>query len=476
MPDAGADLTRIRTGAVVAPAGCGKTHLIAEALRHHEAPKPTLVLTHTNAGVAALRGRLDRAGVAPARYRLVTLDGWALRLLGTFPARSGASPVLLRVENPGSHYPELRRRAVALLDGGHLDGPLVATYDRLIVDEYQDCGEGQHSLVRSLSRVLDTVILGDPMQAIFTFAGPTPDWEGEVLARFPLRAELDIPWRWRNAGTERLGLWLLGARRTLHAGGSVDLRQAPPEVSWVHLNGTNDQAKQTAAGKTAPSDPDGSVLLMLPSRDKNGQQRFARQIPGAVTVEAVDLRDLTDFASTLDFADPGALAAIMAFAEKVMSGVGASDLLRRIGTLRAGRVRKEATPAETAALAFSNDPGPRSAAGLLEAIGQQAGARPYRPEVLRACFRALQACVADPSQTFQQAAVDAREQGRLTGRPLPARAVGSTLLLKGLEADTAVILHADDGWDALDAKHLYVAMTRGARRLIVCSREPVLPG
>ena len=215
---------------------------------------------------------------------------------------------------------------------------------------------------------------------------------------------------------------------------------------------------------------------MLPSRDKNGQQRFARQIPGAVTVEAVDLRDLTDFASSLDFADPGALAQIMAFAETVMSGVGASDLLRRIGTLRAGRARTEATSAETAALAFADDPGPRNAAGLLEAIGQQAGVRPYRPEVLRACLRALQACAADPTRTFQQAAVDAREQGRLTGRPLPARAVGSTLLLKGLEADTAVILHADDGRDALDARHLYVAMTRGARRLIVCSREPVLPG
>jgi DNA helicase IV len=64
------------------------------------------------------------------------------------------------------------------------------------------------------------------------------------------------------------------------------------------------------------------------------------------------------------------------------------------------------------------------------------------------------------------AAVRAREQNRLFGRPLPKRAVGSTLLLKGLEADVSVIL---DAGDHLDARNLYVAMTRGARKLVVCS-------
>jgi superfamily II DNA or RNA helicase len=59
------DLLAINRGTVTAPAGCGKTHLIAEALKRHGAAKPILILTHTNAGVAALRGRLDKAGVPP---------------------------------------------------------------------------------------------------------------------------------------------------------------------------------------------------------------------------------------------------------------------------------------------------------------------------------------------------------------------------------------------------------------------------
>ena len=63
-----------------------------------------------------------------------------------------------------------------------------------------------------------------------------------------------------------------------------------------------------------------------------------------------------------------------------------------------------------------------------------------------------------------------REQNRLIGRPLPKRAVGSTLLLKGLEAEVAVIQNAG----ALDARNLYVAMTRGSKVLTVCSPSPLL--
>lgn len=72
--------------------------------------------------------------------------------------------------------------------------------------------------------------------------------------------------------------------------------------------------------------------------------------------------------------------------------------------------------------------------------------------------------------SFHDAAIRMREQNRLVGRPLPRRAVGSTLLLKGLEAEVHVILNAS----ALDARNLYVAMTRGSKLLTVCSSSPVL--
>src|SRR4051812_8162776 len=99
MPEV--DLLGIHRGTITAPAGCGKTHLIAQALIGHDGSKPILVLTHTNAGVAALRGRFERAGVSPKGYRLCTIDGWAMRLISNFPARSGHRPDILRLGQPG---------------------------------------------------------------------------------------------------------------------------------------------------------------------------------------------------------------------------------------------------------------------------------------------------------------------------------------------------------------------------------------
>jgi DNA helicase-2/ATP-dependent DNA helicase PcrA len=61
-----------------------------------------------------------------------------------------------------------------------------------------------------------------------------------------------------------------------------------------------------------------------------------------------------------------------------------------------------------------------------------------------------------------------REQNRLIGRPLPRRAVGSTLLLN--EAEVAIILNAS----GMNARNLYVAMSRGSKALTVCSATPIL--
>ena len=467
------DLLAISRGAVTAPAGCGKTHLIADALKGHTEETPVLVLTHTNAGVAALRGRLDKAAVQGHAYRLSTIDGWAMRLVGLFPQRSRVSSETLDLINPKRDYPAIRDGAWRLLKSGHIKDILAASYSRLIVDEYQDCSFSQHAIVCHSAVTLPTVVLGDPMQAIFGFPGnELAHWGNEVCAYFPVVAELSVPWRWKNAGSENLGLWLLNARRRLAQGQSVDLRSAPPEVKWIPLNGREDRSRQLSAGSTRAPDRDGTVLIIADSTRPALQRAFASQIPGAVTVENVDLRDLVDFAHTMDFADPSALDKVVDFAASVMTNVGPSDLIRRVDSLSRGTARREATETETAALAFQANPTPKLAVDLLVAIGRDTGVRQHRPAVLRACIRALNACDGTEENSFYETAIRAREHSRLMGRPLDRRVVGSTLLLKGLEADVAVILNAAD----LDAKHLYVAMTRGSKRLVVCSQSPVLNG
>lgn len=83
-------------GLIVAPAGCGKTHLITEALGFAQS-KPYLVLTHTTAGVTALKKRLSRFAIPPRNYVVTTIDGWALKIAGCFP---GLCPLGVGPENP----------------------------------------------------------------------------------------------------------------------------------------------------------------------------------------------------------------------------------------------------------------------------------------------------------------------------------------------------------------------------------------
>lgn len=464
------DLLAIDRGTITAPAGCGKTHLIADALTRHGGRKPILVLTHTNAGVAALRGRLERAAVQSASYRLATIDGWAMRLLTLFPKRSGHNPAILTVKDPRRHYPAIRTAARGLLAAGHIHDVLASSYDRLIVDEYQDCSVPQHEIVVHASQALRTCVLGDPLQAIFNFAGPTADWVGEVQTCFPAAGELATPWRWINAGEEGFGRWLLAVRHTLMGRGAVDLRGAPPNVRWVHLDGVDDHKLRLGAGSCPLPGPDARILIMADSTKPGAQRDFAGQIPGGVVVENVDMRDLIDFGEQFDLASHAIVEHVIEFAGSVMTNVGAPAMVQRIQSLRAGRARNPPTEAEQAALRFADNPTYAGAAELLSTINAQGGVRAHRPAILRGAYELLNACRGAAGVSPGEAANAVRERSRLVGRPLAKRTVGSTLLLKGLEADVAVILNPT----VMDHRHLYVAMTRGAKQLIVCSPQQVL--
>jgi hypothetical protein len=471
MADSDPDILAINGGTITAPAGCGKTHLIANALKRHLGTKPILVLTHTNAGVVALRGRLDRAGVPTSAYRLSTIDGWAMRLISMFPTRAASDPKILNLATPNTDYPAIRDAAWKLLKAGHVADILQSSYARLIVDEYQDCSIPQHAIIYYMAKSLPTCVLGDPMQAIFGFKGnELADWEKHVCTHFPVAGQLANPWRWINAGNEEFGEWLLDARERLQVGHGVDFQSCPTHVDWVNLDGTDDHKKRLQAALVPCPIAQGRVLIIGESTSPKNQRKIASQTPGAVVVESVDLRDLITFATKMDFASPAAFALLVDFASEVMTNLGGAQLIQRVGSLRSGTAHKPPNEVEVVALKFCESPSRKSALELLVEMNKQYGVRVHRPAVLRSCITALQTADDTPGNSFYDAVVAEREKNRLIGRPLPKRAVGSTLLLKGLEADISVVLNADD----LDAKNLYVAITRGATKLVICSRSAVL--
>lgn len=464
------DLTAVARGSVTAPAGCGKTQLIVDTLAAHTGSRPILVLTHTNAGVATLRARMSKASIPSSAYRISTIDGFAMRLAGRFPLRSGLPAPTLELANPGQDYPAIREAAANLLQAGHINAPLRATYARLLVDEYQDCNAAQHRLVAWAAQVLPTCVLGDPMQAIFGFGGNRlVNWQADVEAQFPSIGSLQTPWRWRLAGTEALGKWLLNARALLQAGQPVDLQGAPAEVQWVQLAAATADEQRRAAARTRGRNAQDSVLIIGDAMNVRGRYQLTSQTPGATVVERVDLVELIQFARVFDPAGANPLVQVVEFAASLMTGVGAAALLERVRILQNGRPRNPPTPVEAAALAFAQGPSVAEASRLLQAFARQPGTHVYRPEVLRCCLAAMQVAACGAG-TLHAAALQARERQRHLSRPVPRRSVGSTLLLKGLEADIAVVLEPQ----AMTAAHLYVALTRGARQIVVCSPTSML--
>ncbi len=455
-------------GSVTAPAGCGKTQLIADALAQYNDPKSVLVLTHTNAGVAALRARLQRCGVPSTAYRVSTIDGFAMRLAAKFPQRTGLDARVLELVNPNTDYPAIRVAAQRLLQLGHINDPIAATYSRMVVDEYQDCTQAQHAIICAIAQTLPTCILGDPMQAIFGFRDPLVNWDRDVQTVFPTIGALQTPWRWQLVGMDALGAWLLKARSLLEAGESVDLRGAPEGVHWVQLTQGMELQQRLMAARTQAPNQDGRVLVVGDSINVNGRHQLTMQTPGATSVEAVDLKDLVTFARQFKPASPDALRQLASFAASLMTEVGTANLLSRVETIRSGRARTPPTSSEAAAVAFMAAPSHTTSIDLLQSLAGQRDARVYRPEVLYCCISALRA--AEGEGGFLASAIQARERNRHQGRPLGRRAVGSTLLLKGLEADVVVILEPE----RMTAQHLYVALTRGARRVVVCSSTPLL--
>jgi DNA helicase IV len=84
----------------------------------------------------------------------------------------------------------------------------------------------------------------------------------------------------------------------------------------------------------------------------------------------------------------------------------------------------------------------------------------------------LQARLVNQHIPLSDAICDAQNRIRHAGRKIGRRSIGSTLLVKGLEFDHAVIIHASN----MTRKDWYVALTRATTSLTILSPcEYIIP-
>src|SRR5690349_10849341 len=119
-------------GAVQAPAGCGKTWMIATAVAQHASGRQ-LVLTHTHAGVDALRRKLRAHGVSRRQYELETIAGWALEVSVAYPETTG---LVNRLPRDSKDYESIYCGVEKLLRLSPIRRILRASYAGVFIDEY----------------------------------------------------------------------------------------------------------------------------------------------------------------------------------------------------------------------------------------------------------------------------------------------------------------------------------------------------
>ena len=232
MPNA-SDLISLGNAAIVAPAGHGKTEIIANIAA---LGRRALILTHTHAGVHAIRSRMKRLGVHHSAVAVDTIAGWCMRYAHAFP---GVAKPPTDLPKNNIEWEQLYQGAALALRVTAVRAVVAASYDRILIDEYQDCGGSQHSLAIILSSIVPTLIFGDPMQGIFEFAGATLKWESEIHLSFPLAGTLKTPHRW-NGKNPALGEWIAETRVKLMRGEAIDL--ADPRITYRESDNAFDMA------------------------------------------------------------------------------------------------------------------------------------------------------------------------------------------------------------------------------------------
>lgn len=415
----------------------------------------------------ALRRRLTQLGAPTKAYELETIAGWALRLASSFPRTAGLSNPTPRTNDD---YTAVYRGARVVVGLKPIQEILRASYSGVYVDEYQDCTIEQHDLVVALSAVLPCYVVGDPLQGIFGFRkNPVVDWAQHVAQAFDDVPGPTVDWRWKNSNPD-LGAWLQGVRAKLIVGDGIDLSNAP--VRW--LEGDTDTARRTrqlqACFDAARMNGDSVVAI---HRWPNQCHAIASKLRGLYTcVEPMDVGDLYQFAERIGSASGLARAiAVLDFAGTCMTCIKTElkTIRKAFASGRVPSVRKHQAQLN-ALLEVSGRDDLRTICAALDALCNVEGAVVYRRELLHEMQRAVRACAAGEAPSMSEAAWIVRSRTRRAGRRLSRCVVGTTLLVKGLEFEHAVVLDAD----GYDTKNLYVALTRGSKTLTIVSRSSFL--
>jgi DNA helicase-2/ATP-dependent DNA helicase PcrA len=368
----------------------------------------------------------------------------------------------------------------------------------VICDEHQDSSGDQHALVMALlGQGARVRLFADPMQKVFgdkALDGSCPpcDWDALKNAAHVFE-ELDFPHRWKD-GSPPLGTWTLAARKTLSAGGVIDLSCALPQglsVLFAENKGKKygDYSLEKADRKAVDAFVESQKSLLVLTRTNDTARAlcafFNRRIPLWEGHVRDDLDKLVRSVGPAGGDAEKCGAAVVEF----MGGVGKGFSPSAFGDAFEQEIKdgcskpRKGKPAAIQELArcVVKSPDHRGVAAMLRRLEQRKAADdPVFADIEFDNYREFKEAIRLGNFADAETGLAEITHHRTYARPKPpARAISTIHKAKGLESASVVVMPCDAKTfpEKPDARcSLYVALSRATKCLtLVMSKDNPSP-
>ena len=447
---------------LIAPAGYGKTYSICKCLEI--VTKKHLVLTHTNAGVASIREKLKKLNVPSKNYHVETIASYCERYVASYGQED-----LFPIETT-KKYKDLYVAASNLLENKIIQSIIRETYEGVFVDEYQDCSVFQHKFILSLSQIIKVHILGDPMQAIFNFKDELINWE--TIKDFGDSYKLNEPQRWLQSGYSELGEDLHNVRNNIENKTPIVIANYKSIEKWNFSESDISAMSGSLFSKMQSISSEQSLLVIYyDSRFYRNRVDLCKKFKWLKNVEPFDKKENFNLARSVqtlnsssyynffynNFRDFFMAKEFDEFFSgkdiKSKRDITKEDMIKNI------RIIKKALDANFTLELFY---------AFINYITIDLKLKAYNDtfyDLQNAIYKSI-----DNKISIEDAMRQIHKIRKIQGRSIQGKYIGTTLLTKGLEFDTVVILCPQK----MNSNNLYVAMTRASKRLIFVTDVHVL--
>lgn len=487
---------------LVSPAGYGKTYTIVECIKKVDGK--SLILTHTHAGIAAIKKRLKIEDIDTKKYQVETITSYAQKYVKSYYIGNDTPK-----QDAKEYWPFVLTKAEELFRNSNIKDVIKNSYVKLFVDEYQDCTISQHKMIYAISEILPTHILGDPLQGIMDFNEELVNFEND-LNEFIRVSDLETPHRWNNNGNNReLGIFLKGIREKLYKCMTnteledIDLKNIsnPPfyfiktteEIDSIDFKIKIDSLYRKSLNKLI-NNPDrkpefNNLLILVPEyiKDRTPKGKVNERAKLKKTIdythqlfllEAIDDESFYSIARTIDDLIKSISTTripIKKIREKLLNKffnkTEISEWINNQNVVknRQGALKEKSDKLNNLVDSFITVPTIEHLYNLIKFLHKDLRFKVKRHSLFKSILDCL--LTEDAEKSVYDAMVKQRNRIRRVGRKIDGKCIGTTALTKGLEFDTVAILDAHN-FDC--PKNLYVALTRASKKLIIFSKNEVL--